>query len=97
MSEAAKARSSVLPTARETSEATGRPVAMEAPRSPCIALPSQIANCTGSGRSKPYSARMAACCSAVASIGMTAVSGSPGAIWTSMKQMTLTPNATGMT
>jgi hypothetical protein len=42
-------------------------------------------------------ARISACWSAVASIGMIAVSGSPGARCTSRKQTMLTPNATGIT
>jgi peptide/nickel transport system permease protein len=43
----------VLPTARITSDSTGRPVAIELPRSPWIARHSHRPNCTGSGRSKP--------------------------------------------
>ena len=50
---AAIASVTVLPTARMTSASTGRPVAMELPRSPCSARSSQRPNCTGSGRSKP--------------------------------------------
>ena len=94
---AAAASSSELPTAPKTSSATGRPEAIERPISPCSRLPTQIRYCTGTGLSKPYAARIAACCSAVASTGMMAVSGSPGAICTSAKQTTDTPKATGST
>jgi hypothetical protein len=47
------ARISVLPTARPTSLATGRPVASEVPRSPWITFQNHSAYCTGSGLSKP--------------------------------------------
>ena len=39
----------VLATARNTSDSTGRPVAIELPRSPLTAFHSHSPNCTGSG------------------------------------------------
>ena len=53
MPAATTASITVLPTARKTSSATERPVAIEVPRLPLRALKIQIPNCTGSGRSKP--------------------------------------------
>jgi hypothetical protein len=91
------ARIKVLPTARETSLATERPVAIDVPRLPCRTCQNHSAYCTGSGLSKPYSARIWSIRSWVASAGRIAESGSPGAMWTRRKQMILTPITTGVT
>ncbi len=77
--------------------ASGRPVAIEVPRLPCRTCQNQSAYCTGSGLSKPYSARIWSISSWVASAGRIADSGSPGAMWTRRKQMMLTPITTGVT
>ncbi len=94
---AAMASVTVLPTARITSDSTGRPVAMELPRSPPTARHSQSPNCTGSGRSKPYAIRNCAASSCDASAGSTATSGSPGVMWTSRKHTSATLMTIGIT
>ena len=50
---AEKAVAAAFTTARATSWATGRPVAMDTPRSPCSTCHSQIAYWTGRGLSNP--------------------------------------------
>ena len=95
--QAANASTSVLPIALPISLATGRPVAIEVPRSPIVARPSQSAYWTGIGLSRPYSFLSWSISSIDASEGTIADSGSPGARYTSEKQTALTASAIGMT
>src|SRR5687767_6971810 len=93
--EEATARTRLFVSASRTSSMTGRRVAMDRPRSPWATRPSHRAYCTGSGASKPY-ARLTASISAwLASPGMTAAIGSPGARWTIANTMTLAPSKVG--
>ena len=57
---------------------TGMPVRIELPKSPWTARSTYCPNCTGSGRSSPYSARMAASASGERSSPASASAGSPG-------------------
>src|SRR4029450_10203690 len=79
-----------------TSRSTGRRVTMDFPRSPCTTRPSQRRYWTGSGWAKPYDRRGASMSALLASTGMTAERGSPGARCTIAKTMTLAPSKVGI-
>jgi hypothetical protein len=72
--------SSVFGSASRSTSITGRCLECDHPKSPRNTLPTYLANCSGSGRSRPYNARSSARISSV-TFGFSSVSlnGSPGA------------------
>src|SRR5712664_2898496 len=94
--DAERARTRLFLSAADTSWRTGRRVAMDFPRSPWTTRPSQRRYWRGSGWSNPY-VRLAASMSAwLASTGITAERGSPGARCTIAKTMMLAPSRVGI-
>src|SRR5262245_12398181 len=95
-SDADSARTRLFLSAADTSPSTGRRVTMDFPRSPCTTRPSQRRYWIGSGWSKPYDRLAASMSALLASTGMTAERGSPGARCTIAKTMTLAPSRVGI-
>ncbi|MDH6594677.1 hypothetical protein M2165_004566 [Variovorax sp. TBS-050B] len=80
----------------EISVATGRRVRIEVPKSPCSMWVKKLANCCGSGLSRPSSARtMATVCSS-ASCPAARRAGSPGSMWTNRNTSTATMSSVGI-
>jgi hypothetical protein len=92
-SAAPKASSSVAGKRSTISDETLRPWRSDRPNSPCSALPTKAANCTGNGLSRPRSARSCWRCCGVASWPSRLVTGSP-MYWNSMKAMKATVSIT---
>ena len=90
---AARASSSVAGKRSAISDDTLRPWRRLRPNSPCTALPTKRANCTGKGSSSPRSWRNWSRCSCVASWPSRLVTGSP-TYWNSMKAMKATVSIT---
>src|SRR5690606_28623295 len=76
--------------------ATGCLDSTERPRSPCRICPIQVTNCSGIGRSRPRSARIAAITSAVAWSPARIAAGSPGLRRSIRKTKMATTPMTGM-
>jgi hypothetical protein len=68
----------VLESALEISPLTWRPVAIDMPKSPETARPSQMRYCMGNGRSSPYAFLTMSMVSALASSGNRVVRGQRG-------------------
>ena len=82
-------------TRRRASPATGRPVAMLVPQSPCTNRPSHAPYCAGSGRSRPSASRWAAIWSGLAARARGAsAAGSPGASRSRRNMSVTTPKTT---
>src|SRR5580765_1530322 len=90
---AQSASSSVAGRRSAISDDTLRPWRRLSPNSPCTALPTKRANCTGNGLSRPRSARNCSRCCGVASWPRMFVTGSP-TYWNSMNAMKATVSIT---
>ena len=77
---AASASSIVAGSVEPTRLTTLRRKWIEVPKSPCSTSPSQIMNCSGSGRSSPISRRLASISAIVAIGGSDIAAGSTGSI-----------------
>ena len=87
--------STVGPMVLPSSVVTGMLLMIDTPRSPCSNRAKYNPNCTGSGRSRPRSARKASTTSCVAIGPARTTAGSVGTTCISRKPTIKTPSSTG--